>query len=1103
MKKKITSFFAMALLLAGAANAQIDALGYKIVSKGGEVMTADQIVPETQWYAVYQARGNGGFWWDKGAEVFYKSAGDNVIPEEITTIDAAQYVVRFLSTGTEGVYKVQFGTGTYMAQANHNSAVPSVDNINNAADIRCYNIVTDDGTVNEGHWGFNFVGNDIRIDNNGSGGTVAGWDSGTITTIGGNNDHKIYAISVVREMTQEEIDSYNLNAKTAEILADVEPKLESAKTLKDFELDGVPQITSVSQFSSPCTEPSEGSINALIDGDAGSFWHSAWSGGAVSGGTHYLQVELTQSLEAAAFTFTRRSDAANDHVTLWGVYGTNDSEAAKDACTLLATISTPFGSNNETLTSDAFRVGDYKYLRFYGEAMHPSTRGYFHMSEFQLYEAKNLGKTLAENMGDVYNRMEAAVAKAKAEGENITAETYAELESAYQTFCKMYVLPFFDGNYYLKNVQSGKYLGAGNSWGTQASLVEHGEHVTLAVLPDGTFSLESRVSNDLNDGDTKHFLGADGFMDNGSPVHLTFTAAGQYFTMHSGETYYGYNGTSAVLASNLTASASGALWQVIPEAKMQASLATATPEVPVDATFLIKDHSFSRNHRDKGAWGAGEGCNLAGGANENMCAESYHSVFDISQTLTVPNGVYAFTAQGFYRQDGTDNENLPVFYANDVTETFPLRTGTENNMSDASASFTKGAYTIDPIFVKVTDGTLKIGAKLEENAALWCIWDHFELKYHGETTIEYLQKIEYVKAYNAALAAAEAAIPGVLYDEYRAIIKQAIADNTLDTYAATSEELLAAIEALTTATNVAKEYAKVRYHADRAAELLAAGEYNFTEFLVNPNFEVNGTEGWTSEGTTIHAAGVVNSKNFALVTGSDCVEAWTDHGKKLADGKLFQQIVGLPAGKYVLAAEMQNLQQGDNSVVTEGFFLQLGANRTVVSSAASYTVEFEYNGVGVLEVAAVLEGCNGNWVCADNFRLFYLPELQDRTVEVSGVGEENIALRLNGETGAWEAVAYEVEPGTYTVQAVVDGKEVGEPVEVVVDVTRALYFKVDGYDPWLDVANLTVTLGDVATAINGVEAENGEQKAYTVSGQRAAKNYKGVVIVNGKLYIRK
>ena len=51
-------------------------------------------------------------------------------------------------------------------------------------------------------------------------------------------------------------------------------------------------------------------------------------------------------------------------------------------------------------------------------------------------------------------------------------------------------------------------------------------------------------------------------------------------------------------------------------------------------------------------------------------------------------------------------------------------------MTDASNSFTKGAYTIEEMKVTVTNGKLEVGVK-NTDANLWCIWDNFQLTYYG------------------------------------------------------------------------------------------------------------------------------------------------------------------------------------------------------------------------------------------------------------------------------------------------------------------------------------------------------------------------------------
>lgn len=135
--------------------------------------------------------------------------------------------------------------------------------------------------------------------------------------------------------------------------------------------------------------------------------------------------------------------------------------------------------------------------------------------------------------------------------------------------------------------------------------------------------------------------------------------------------------------------------------------------------------------------------NMHGGLSSNFCAESWHATFTLSQTIKdMPKGKYTLTAQGFYGQDGSDNDNLPVFYANDVTTTFKEKTGTESSMSMASESFTSGLYKAEPIEFEVgDDGIIILGAKLETNTTLWCCWDNFELTFQGDDTATAINEV--------------------------------------------------------------------------------------------------------------------------------------------------------------------------------------------------------------------------------------------------------------------------------------------------------------------------------------------------------------------------
>ena len=295
--------------------------------------------------------------------------------------------------------------------------------------------------------------------------------------------------------------------------------------------------------------------------------------------------------------------------------------------------------------------------------------------------------------------------------------------------------PIAEGKYYIFNPAANGYIVGANNWGTRASISQTGGIEFEAVLADGKYELKSAP---LYAG--KH-LGFNGYVDNADLSNWTIAPVeGQegVFTLATtdGKVLFwdGGNATTTTVGA-MPESAANAYWKFISPEERLATFATATAQDPVDATFLISNPNFSRE-ASSAAWNmVASNKNLCGGTNENKCAESYHSTFTLSQTLAnAPKGVYALTAQGFFSPADAEG-NKPVFYANEETVTFPAKTGNEGSMDNASVSFLNGLYVCDPVFVKVTeDGALTIGAKLEENTSLWCIWDNFQLSYYGENT---------------------------------------------------------------------------------------------------------------------------------------------------------------------------------------------------------------------------------------------------------------------------------------------------------------------------------------------------------------------------------
>lgn len=220
-------------------------------------------------------------------------------------------------------------------------------------------------------------------------------------------------------------------------------------------------ITMNSQFSSPWTEPSEGSIDNLLDGDLSTFWHSNWSNGAVPNHTHYLDVALTEATHSlVAMTISRRP-ANSDHITQWSVYGSKtpdiyytqeEIDAAQEGDPAygkttndvktpgewhkLADLFTPFGNNKETKTSAPFDTKGYQYLRFYIDAT-TSGNGFGHISEFQLNPASI---AIAENsqylvMGELATNLEKVLFdQIEVELADMTDEQFNTLKAVYDAF---------------------------------------------------------------------------------------------------------------------------------------------------------------------------------------------------------------------------------------------------------------------------------------------------------------------------------------------------------------------------------------------------------------------------------------------------------------------------------------------------------------------------------------------------------------------------------------------------------------------------------------------------------------------------------------------
>ena len=243
-------------------------------------------------------------------------------------------------------------------------------------------------------------------------------------------------------------------------------------------------IQSVSQLSSPYTESSEGSLAALLDGNINTFWHSNWKNGNVAGGIHYLQVDLLEHVDTKMYVSFTRRPTENDHVTNMSVMGSNNPNASKTICKNLLTFSCPYTSNTETITSPTFDTKGYRYLRFYANETN-SNRGFWHISEFQLYSVAPASETLVIYMDGEDERLQAIIdEQAKLRLDQIGEAEYNALKEAYDAFM-VKLAEIVDG---IENVSDGNINPASTSIynpnGLHISSPQKG--INIIRYPDGT-----------------------------------------------------------------------------------------------------------------------------------------------------------------------------------------------------------------------------------------------------------------------------------------------------------------------------------------------------------------------------------------------------------------------------------------------------------------------------------------------------------------------------------------------------------------------------------------------------------------------------------------
>ncbi len=277
------------------------------------------------------------------------------------------------------------------------------------------------------------------------------------------------------------------------------------------------------------------------------------------------------------------------------------------------------------------------------------------------------------------------------------------------------------------------------------------------------------------------------------------------------------------------------------------------------------------------------------------------------------------------------------------SNTSQVCTGTWIYANDKKTNFNKPAdYSVTCV---VSDGNLRIGAEIKNCTGNYVCIDNVRLTYQiiYEDLKSFLEQLV-VEADN--LNKHDGSAEGAEMEAARNALK-ALMD------AAQNEGLDAAVKRLQEAMKM------YRLH-------LASPEnpMDVTELITNPSFE-SGKDGWQFSGM-----GTQGNNDFRKV-GNTYAETWTEWGNKVHDAKLWQTLSSMPNGRYKLTAVAQNIQQGNPSAKQTGSFLFANDNQTEVSAYGTYQVEF-ISVSGEATIGFKTEKATGNYVCVDDFHLYYL-----------------------------------------------------------------------------------------------------------------------------------
>ena len=229
-----------------------------------------------------------------------------------------------------------------------------------------------------------------------------------------------------------------LVAQNNELRAKVLETLTLAKDVIKTKL-----ITSASQMSSPYSHNDQAgngrdggdlSAGVLIDGDASTYWHSAYANSPE--GQHYIQLTGMENMVGdCEFYLRERAGAANDRPKKFQILGTDNLKNEDFEWVEMAIIDIPNFAAGAESTVPFYIETPYPYVRVVGIDCDPSYRTFWHAAELQILTVRDNPNSQFAQLGEVAETLQQTYEDNVATpDEEITLAIYEALLNAYNTF---------------------------------------------------------------------------------------------------------------------------------------------------------------------------------------------------------------------------------------------------------------------------------------------------------------------------------------------------------------------------------------------------------------------------------------------------------------------------------------------------------------------------------------------------------------------------------------------------------------------------------------------------------------------------------------------